>query len=116
MLGRVSLGTAVAVAAWGCGSAFSAQDDQKDASPAEASIGIEGPGDAPAAPSDGASQLDATTALPGQLDGAKDQAAEAAAPCAGTGGPPGVRVCTYCIDSTEVTNRQYAAFLANQEA
>lgn len=31
--------------------------------------------------------------------------------CPGTGGPPGVRAGAFCIDATEVTNAQYAAFL-----
>ncbi len=60
--------------------------------------------------------VDVPTITPAQLDAAQDRPAEAAAPCAGTGGPAGVRIGTYCIDSTEVTNRQYAVFLANQAA
>jgi formylglycine-generating enzyme required for sulfatase activity len=32
--------------------------------------------------------------------------------CPGTAGPPAVRVGTFCVDSTEVTNDHYAAFLA----
>jgi hypothetical protein len=34
--------------------------------------------------------------------------------CPGTAGPTPVRVGTFCIDSTEVTNAQYAAFLATR--
>jgi formylglycine-generating enzyme required for sulfatase activity len=121
------LGIGVAVAAFGCGSAFSAQEGMFDAEPgpnvaAEASMGT---GDHPEGSAttqmEAASLVDASTVdvpppMPAMDDASKDQAVEAAAPCAGTGGPPGVRVSTYCIDSTEVTNHQYAAFLASQMA
>lgn len=43
-----------------------------------------------------------------------------AGPCPGTGGPTAVRVgppgATFCIDSTEVTNRQYKIFLTSVDA
>jgi formylglycine-generating enzyme required for sulfatase activity len=41
-------------------------------------------------------------------------------PCPGTGGPPGVRVqngpSNYCVDATEVSQRQYKQFLAALDA
>jgi formylglycine-generating enzyme required for sulfatase activity len=126
MWSRVSLGTAV-VAAFGCGSAFSAQDSPGDAA-TQLSNGAGGVSDAAAmvfvdaaSPAlDAAPSHDvlssADVGMPGQLDGARDQAAEAQVPCAGTGGPPGVRVGAYCIDATEVTNRQYAVFLTQRDA
>jgi formylglycine-generating enzyme required for sulfatase activity len=118
------MGTVVIVAAYGCGSAFSAQEGTHDAEPGsnvvvEASTGT-GEIEASVSVADAAlPMIDASTpdvATTNIEDAAKDQALEAAAPCAGTGGPPGVRVGTYCVDATEVTNKQYAAFLASQEA
>src|SRR5262249_42090560 len=109
----------------GCGSAFSAQDNAVDAdelpsTPLEASTEVDDHHDAPAVAHEDASSIDALmdsgSEMPVGIDAAKDQAAEASIPCAGTGGPPGVRVGTYCIDATEVTNQQYAVFLSKQEA
>src|SRR5271154_1861991 len=68
--------------------------------------------------SDAGESLDASA-----LDGALDDGSATsqndgdsnsdASDCPGTtGGPTPVRVGTYCIDSTEVTNAQYIAFLA----
>lgn len=37
--------------------------------------------------------------------------ADASSPCKGTGGPTPIKVGEYCIDRTEVTRAQYAAFL-----
>jgi sulfatase modifying factor 1 len=37
-----------------------------------------------------------------------------AATCQGEAGPPGVAVGPYCVDSTEVTNAEYAAFVASK--
>lgn len=47
------------------------------------------------------------------VDAGVETGSEAAA-CKGTGGPTPVDVGAFCIDSTEVTNAQYAAFLASQ--
>ena len=111
MLSRASLCTAVAFAAFGCGSAFSAQADGVDDEPKDAAVGVEtsiGVGslddaeigvahDAPVpmeATVGPAVHPDATA----PLDAAKDQMAEAASPCPGTGGPTAVRVGGYCID------------------
>ena len=41
--------------------------------------------------------------------------ADAGPICPGTGGPTGVRVGSYCIDSTEVTNDQYLAYLKERK-
>jgi formylglycine-generating enzyme required for sulfatase activity len=121
MLKLLGMGTVVAVAAFGCGSEFSAQDSEDAGTLAEASNPVDIPNDAAIAPHDRAASIEADIGLPpqpdgAQLDGARDQAAEATVPCPGTGGPPGVRVGTYCIDSTEVTNRQYAVFLSQRNA
>jgi formylglycine-generating enzyme required for sulfatase activity len=64
---------------------------------------------------------DAADASDGDADAALDatdgDAADTGVPCPGDGGPSGVRIdagggVTFCIDSTEVTNGQYAAFFA----
>ncbi|MET0596005.1 MAG: SUMF1/EgtB/PvdO family nonheme iron enzyme, partial [Polyangiaceae bacterium] len=47
-----------------------------------------------------------------RIDVAIDADPDAEIPCPGTAGPTPVRVGAYCIDSTEVTNDHYAAFLA----
>ena len=52
-----------------------------------------------------------------QTDAGTDADVDAGPPCPGTGGPTAVRVPlpdggSFCIDSTEVTNAQYQAFLA----
>lgn len=60
--------------------------------------------------------------LPSQTDGARDAVGDAIetsdgpdprvdASCPGKGGPASVRVGTFCVDSTEVTNAQYQSFL-----
>jgi formylglycine-generating enzyme required for sulfatase activity len=123
---RARWGAVVTLAAWGCGSAFSSQGDTHDAAPgpnvvAEASTATGGEMEGSlSAPEDATATVDASMDammnMPNAGDAAQDVAIEAAAPCAGTGGPPGVRVGTYCVDSTEVTNQQYAVFLASQEA
>ncbi len=43
---------------------------------------------------------------------ARDAASDAPPPCSGDAGPQGVRVGDFCVDSTEVTNADYQAFLA----
>jgi sulfatase modifying factor 1 len=45
-------------------------------------------------------------------DAGGDAPVESGASCVGTGGPVAVPAGAFCIDSTEVTNKQYAAFLA----
>ncbi len=65
---------------------------------------------ADAAARDGAADAVADTGSP--ADAAADTKDAALAPCPGTSGPVGVRVGSFCIDATEVTNRHYAAFVA----
>ena len=60
-------------------------------------------------------------ALDARADGAYEDAADAEPPracdsgCAGTAGPCEVRVGTLCIDATEVTNADYAEFVAKKQ-
>jgi sulfatase modifying factor 1 len=62
------------------------------------------------------------SALDAGADGAPADAADAEPPracdsgCAGTAGPCEVRVGTLCIDATEVTNADYATFVAKNQA
>ncbi len=44
----------------------------------------------------------------------KDASPPTDGPCPGTAGPTPLRVGTFCIDTTEVTNAHYAAFLASK--
>jgi sulfatase modifying factor 1 len=46
-----------------------------------------------------------------QDGGADHDGGDGGLPCPGEAGPPMVRIDGYCIDSTEVTNADYAAFL-----
>lgn len=48
------------------------------------------------------------------LDGSMDTGVDAA--CPGTAGPIAIRVGAFCIDSTEVTHRDYSIFLARSTA
>jgi len=63
----------------------------------------------------GDARADADATIDAPVD-ARDAASDAidaeAGPCPGDGGPLAIRIGAYCIDSTEVTNADYARFLA----
>ena len=70
------------------------------------SVGDLGGGDAAAE----VSTIDATSG-DGSTDVTTDVTESDAGACPGTGGPASVRVGTFCIDATEVTNAQYKQFV-----
>jgi formylglycine-generating enzyme required for sulfatase activity len=128
---RAGLGAALVLTSVGCGSEFSANGGGNDAS--ASAEGAVSPVEAAAAPVDhldvpvdtdaattvtdaahDVSSADSPSVTP-ITDASKDQAAESGTPCPGTAGPQAVRIGAYCIDSTEVTNHQYATFLANRD-
>ncbi len=65
------------------------------------------PGADSSSPADDAATTDAPTSVPDGSDSGGTPK-----PCSGTAGPALVQVGAFCIDATEVTNDNYAAFLA----
>ena len=124
-MGRATLVLAAAAAfalgAWSC-SAITGVGNLVEVGPDASGLdgsGDAGPADAFDASVESAADMTADTRVP--LDAHAEAGADAAdsgpvpdapPPCPGTGGPVGINVGGYCIDSTEVTNAQYASFLA----
>jgi formylglycine-generating enzyme len=61
------------------------------------------------------SELDASTPKPGATGGGGATRSDAGSRCTGNAGPQSIRVGTFCIDQTEVTNRDYVAFLLDKQ-
>jgi sulfatase modifying factor 1 len=82
-------------------------DASSDGAPPAIDAGVDGAA-LPDATAD--ASIDAGADAP--VDAGTDASADAGA-CPGTAGPAPVRVGSFCVDSTEVTNADYAAFLAS---
>ena len=86
--------------------------DGRSSDAGEGDASLDAPPDAPTIDaSDGGGTMDGSVSDGGRLDGS--DSGDAGAKCPGTAGPSPVRVGSFCIDSTEVTNDHYAAFLAS---